>query len=193
MEQDRRDLFKKIGTFGASTLALVGATKSAKAFEGNEQQNPLLGLWDLTIPVQPAVGLPVPLIYKYAISEGGYVATGNYDADVVFNGGFTYSPTMGTYTSTTFRNSYLLRERSWVFDSSGNPAGSTDFNGTATVAADRKSWSGSGSYIQYDVNGKVLFTNIEFTYTASKFSPESVNGAQAGAGAKSALNAFHHR
>ena len=98
MNEDRRDIFKKFGMLGASALALMGV--------------PLLGLWDLTIPVQPAVGLPVPLLYKYAISEGGYVATGNYDTDANFNGGFTYSATMGTYARTNFPNSYRLRERS---------------------------------------------------------------------------------
>ena len=90
----------------------MGMSNRAKADDRNEQQNPLLGLWDLTIPVQPAVGLPVPLLYKYAISEGGYVATGNYDTDANFNGGFTYSATMGTYARTNFPNSYRLRERS---------------------------------------------------------------------------------
>ena len=97
-------------------------------------------LWDLTIPVQPAVGLPrsSPL-YKYAISEGGYVATGNYDIDANFNGGFTYSPTMGTLRPDEFSKFLPApREESWVFDSTNNnsPAGSTDFTGTAVVAAD---------------------------------------------------------
>jgi hypothetical protein len=169
MEQDRRDLFTKIGTLGATALGVVGIATRAKADDRNEQQNSLLGLWDLTIPVQPAVGLPVPLLYKYAISEGGYVATGNYDSDASFNGGFTYSPTMGTYARTNFPNSYRLRERSWVFDSSNNPAGSTDFTGTAVVVGDGKSWSGSGTFVQYDVNGKVVATNKNFTYTAVRF------------------------
>src|SRR5271165_425520 len=85
MERDRRDLLTKIGMLGASALALMGMSKHAKA--DDQVQNPLLGLWDLTIPVQPAVGLPVPLLYKYAISQGAYVAAGDYDADAAFNGG----------------------------------------------------------------------------------------------------------
>jgi hypothetical protein len=169
MDEDRRDLFKKFGVLGAGALALVGVAKRAKAFEGNEQQNPLLGLWDLTIPVQPAVGLSVPLLYKYAISEGAYVATGKYDADAAFNGGFTNSPTMGTYARANFPNSYRLRERAWVMDSSGNPAGSSDFAGTALVAADGKTWSGSGTLTQYDSNGNVVFTIANFTYSAVRF------------------------
>ena len=182
MNEDRRDIFKKLGLLGASALALAGVSKRAKAFEGNEQQNPLLGLWDLTIPVQPAVGLPVPLLYKYAISEGGYVATGNYDIDANFNGGFTYSPTMGTYARTNFPNSYQLRERSWVFDSTNNnsPAGSTDFTGTAVVAADGKSWSGAGTFIQYDVNGNVVATNTNFTFSATRFTPGQPTAAPSG-------------
>jgi hypothetical protein len=162
MEQARRDLFKKIGVLGASALALAGASKRAKAFEGNEQQNPLLGLWDLTIPVQPAVGAPVPLYFKYAISEGAYVVTGNSNPTV-------NSPATGTYARTG-PNSYRIRERGWVYDTSGNPAGTTDFKGTAIVAGDGKTWSGSGTLTGYDVNGKVVFTAADFTYTAVKFS-----------------------
>ena len=183
MEQARRDLFKRMAMVSASALALVGASKRAKAVEGTAQQDPLVGLWDLTIPVQPAVGLPVPLIYKYAISEGGYVATGNYDIDVTFNGGFTYSPTMGTYARTNFPNSYRLRERAWVFDSGNNPAGSTDFTGTAVVAGDGKSWSGAGTFVQYDVNGNVVATNTNFTYSATRFSPGQPVAAPSGSGA----------
>jgi hypothetical protein len=174
MNEDRRDIFKKFGMLGASALALMGVSNRAKADDRNEQQNPLLGLWDLTIPVQPAVGLPVPLLYKYAISEGGYVATGNYDTDANFNGGFTYSATMGTYARTNFPNSYRLRERSWVFfqsSNNNNPAGSTDFTGTAVVAGDGKSWSGAGTFIQYDVNGNMVAANTNFTYSATRFSP----------------------
>jgi hypothetical protein len=162
MNRDRRDLFKKVGMLGASALALVGASKSAKAFEGNENQTPLLGLWDLTFP--PPLDA---LIYKYAISEGGYVATGNQDANPTPSNPYTYSPTMGTYTRTG-PNSYRLRERSWVMDPKGNPAGSSEFTGTAVVARDGNSWSGSGTYIQYDLKGKVLL-NEPLTYTAVKF------------------------
>jgi hypothetical protein len=169
MDQDRRDLFRKFGMLGASALALLSVSKRAKAVEGNEHQNPLLGLWDLTIPVQPAVGLPVPLYYKYAISEGAYVATGNEDANAALVG-FKYSPTMGTYAR-TFPNSYRLRERSWAYDANGAWAGYSDFSGTAAVAADGNSWSGSGTYTQYDVNGNVVATNTNFTYSAVRFSP----------------------
>ena len=147
----------------AGALALAGISKPAKAFEGTQQQNPLLGLWDLTFPPPNN-----NLIYKYSISEGGYVATGNLDATAAVSG-FTYSPTMGTYVRTG-PNSYQLRERSWAIDPSGNPAGSTDFNGTALVAADGKSWSDSGAYVQYDLNGNVV-VNQPITYTAVKFRP----------------------
>jgi hypothetical protein len=54
-------------------------------------------------------------------------------------------------------------------DASGNPAGSSDFTGTAVVAGDGRSWSGSGTLTQYDVNGKVVFTAANFTYSAVRF------------------------
>jgi hypothetical protein len=166
MKQARRDLFKKIGMLGASALAFMGVAKRARAFEGNEHQNPLAGLWDMTIPGSP------PLYYKYAISEGAYVCTGNLDQNSsVF--GYKYSPTMGTYARTNFRNSYRLRERAWAYDASGNWAGYSDFTGTAVVADDGKSFSGSGVFNQYDVNGNVVFGNQQITYTATKFPPDA--------------------
>jgi hypothetical protein len=80
---------------------------------------------------------------------------------------------MGTYARTNFPNSYRLRERSWVYDASGNPAGSADFTGTATVAQNGNSWSGSGTLTQYDPSGGVVFTVADFTYTATRFLPDS--------------------
>jgi hypothetical protein len=175
MNTDRRDLFKKISVLGASALALAGVSKRAKAFEGKEQQNPLLGLWDLSFP-----GIP-GLYYKYAIAEGAYVVTGNEDANASYVG-FKYSPTMGTYARTG-PNSYRLRERSWAMKADGTPAGSSDFSGTALVAADGKSWSGSGTITQYDVNGNVAFTIPDFTYTATRFVPDPATAAHADVGA----------
>lgn len=69
------------------------------------------------IPVQPAVGLPVPLPCKYAISEGAYLATGAQDDNSALVG-FRYSPTMGTYVRANFPNSFRLRERSWAYGAS---------------------------------------------------------------------------
>ncbi len=53
-------------------------------------------------------------------------------------------------------------------DAKGNPAGSFEFKGTAVVAYDGKSWSGSGTYVQYDLKDNVLL-NQPLTYTAVKF------------------------
>ena len=166
MEQNRRDVFKKIGMLGASALALAGVSKRAKADDRNERQNPLLGLWDLTIPVQQ--GLLAPLYYKYAISEGGYVATGNEDANADYLLPYTYGPTMGTYTRIG-PYSYRLRERRWVMGAGGVPAGSSDFTGTAVVAGDGRSWSGSGTYIQYDLTGINVVLSLPLTYSAVRF------------------------
>jgi hypothetical protein len=163
MEQDRRAVFTKISMLSASALALAGISKRAKAFEGTPQQNPLLGLWDMVIPVQTIVGVPVPLYFKYAISEGGFVLTGNYDIDAAFNGGFTFSPGMGTYAQTG-PNSYRWRHQTWVFDASGNPAGTTDNFGSITVAGDGKTFSATGN-----VNGKEVYKAADFVFSATRF------------------------
>ncbi len=162
MQQDRRDIFKKIGTLGASALALAGVSNPAKADEA-AASNPLVGLWDMTIPL-PGTG--VNLYYKYAISEGAYVCTGDDDLNPAIDG-FIYGPTMGTYARTG-HNSYRLRERVWSMNPDGTSSGSAEFTGTARVAEDEKSFAGSGTYTQYNLNGGVLFT-LQLTYTAVKF------------------------
>jgi hypothetical protein len=53
-------------------------------------------------------------------------------------------------------------------DANGNPAGYTDFEGSAMVAPDGRSFSGSGTLTQYDLNGKVVFTEKDIPYTAVK-------------------------
>jgi hypothetical protein len=165
MEQNRRDVFAKIGMLSASALALVGVSRRAKADAWNERQNPLLGLWDLTVPVQQ--GLLAPLYYKYAISEGGYVATGSEDANAAYLLPYTYSPTVGTYTRTG-PYSYRLRERRWAMGVAGAAAGCSDFTGTAVVAGDGRSWSGSGTYTQNDPDGNVVLT-LPLAYSAVRF------------------------
>jgi hypothetical protein len=171
MEQDRRDAFKRIGMLGASALALVGVSKRVKAEEDwREHENLLPGLWDMVIPVQPQVGVSVPLYFKYAISEGGFVLTGNYDIDATFNGGFTFSPGMGTYARTG-PNTYRWRHETWVFDSQANPAGKTDNFGSLTIAGDGRTFSAKGTTIQYDVTGKELYKAADFTFTATKVFP----------------------
>ena len=178
MDEIRRDLFKKLGIVGASALALAGVSKRAKADDRNENQNPLLGLWDLTIP--PFQGGAV-LYYKYAISEGGYVATGNRDVNPAAFPPYTFGPTMGTYTRTG-PNSYLIRERAWAMSANsvppGAPAGFSDFNGTAVVAPDGKSWKGSGTWTLYDPSGAaILAQSVDFPYFATKFIPEPAAAA----------------
>jgi hypothetical protein len=157
--QDRRAMFRKVGLLGAGVLTLVGLSKPAQADVGGEGRNPLLGLWDMTIP-----GSPV-LYFTFAISEGAYVCTGNYDSNSsVF--GFTFGPTMGTYVQVGAR-SYRIRQKAWPFDPAGNPAGAAYFTGTANVSTDGKSFSGAGIVTQYDLNGAQLFAQ-EITYTALK-------------------------
>jgi hypothetical protein len=177
MEQDRRDLLKKIGMFGAG--ALFGVSKRATA-DSPVAQNPLLGLWDLTIP--PFEG-GAALYYKYAISEGGYVATGNQDVNPGAFPPFTFSPTMGTYTRTG-PSSYLIRERAWAmtFNSvpPGAPVGFSDFTGTAVVAKDGNSWSGSGTWTLYDLSSppNVLSQSVNFPYSAVRFAPDPASPAR---------------
>jgi hypothetical protein len=167
MDKDRRDLLQKIGMFGASALALMGVSKRGRADEATPS-NPLVGLWDMTIPPPPGPNGGPTLYYKYAISEGAYVCTGNLDATTV-PFGFKYSPTMGTYVRTG-HNSYRLRERAWAMYDNGEPAGYSDFTGTAIVAPDGKSFSGSGAFNQYGLDNKPVFPAQNITYTAVRFS-----------------------
>jgi hypothetical protein len=56
-----------------------------------------------------------------------------------------------------------------VMGAGGVPAGSSDFTGTAVVAGDGRSWSGSGTYIQYDLTGINVVLSLPLTYSAVRF------------------------
>ena len=162
MHQDRRNAFTKLGLIGAGALAWAGLPKAARADAEDAPHNPLLGLWEVTIP-DP--GYPTNY-YKMAVSEGAYIATSNLDADPSVYG-FSYAPTMGTYVQVGVRG-YRIRDMGWVFDPANHPAGSTDSVGTIRVSQDGKSFFADVLFRQYDANGKQLLAQ-EFNYTGLKY------------------------
>jgi hypothetical protein len=161
MQHDRRNVFAKIGLLGAGALAWTGLPKAARADASASENNPLLGLWEVTLP-DP--GYPTNY-YKMAISEGAYVTTSNLDADPSVYG-FTYAPTFGTYARVA-PTKYRFHDTGWVFDPASHPAGSTNTLGIITVSQDRKSFSAEGLFRQYDASGKQLFAQ-EITFTGLK-------------------------
>ena len=169
MEQDRRDVFKKIWHARRKRACGHRRFEARQSLQGERAAQPA------PRPLGPHVPAAPRRSHLQIRDFGRRVRrhTGNQDANPHFFPPYTYSPTMGTYTRTG-PNSYRLRERGWAMDASGAPAGSSDFTGTAVVASDGKSWSGSGTYIQYDIKGNVVLSQ-PLTYTAVKF-PASAAG-----------------
>lgn len=120
--------------------------------------NPLIGLWNMTV-----VGQVATYQYKYTISEGTWVASGNIDQGF-YN--FVYGPTLGAYTQNA-DGSYSYREMGWTYARGGVCNGSFESVGTFVLDGSGNSFSGPGTFKQFDLSGKTILTD-GFTVVATK-------------------------
>lgn len=141
----KREFLKKLGLLSGGAAAGVA---SSSALTAAGEANPLVGLWEMTVVSKTAT-----YRYLYSISDGAYVATGSIDEGFQ---GFKYGPTMGSYTMQP-DGSYRYIEKGWVFDMRGANVGAFRSAGTFKLGAGQRSFSGPGTFTQFDVNGKVVF------------------------------------
>ena len=120
--------------------------------------NPLIGLWNMTV-----VGEVATYQYKYTISEGTWVTIGNIDGGF-YN--FRYGPTLGAYVQNP-DGSYSYREMGWTYTRGGVCNGSFESVGTFVLDGSGNSFSGPGSFKQFDLSGKTILTDT-FTVVATK-------------------------
>lgn len=141
------------------TWAAAPTTNSAGiANTTTSASNPLIGIWDMT--VQGELGT---YHYKYTISEGSWVASGNIDPGL-FN--FQYGPTLGTYVKND-DGSYRYREIGWTYTRGGVCNGSFESIGTFILDAPGNTFSGPGTFKQFDLTGKTILTE-NLTVVATK-------------------------
>ena len=120
--------------------------------------NPLIGMWEMTV-----VGNVGTYLYKYAISDGTWVALGNIDLAFL---NYRYSSTVGAYVKNA-DGSYSYRERGWTFTRGGVCNGSFESNGTFVLDADGSTFRGPGTFKQFDLAGNTILTE-NFTVVATK-------------------------
>jgi hypothetical protein len=139
-------------------FALPGRNSTAAANPVTSSANPLIGIWEMTVQGEQGTYL-----YKYAISEGAWVTIGNIDGGL-YN--FRYGPTLGAYVKNT-DGSYRYREIGWTYTRGGVKTGSFESTGTFVLDASGNSFSGPGSFKQFDLAGNTILTE-NFTVLATR-------------------------
>lgn len=119
--------------------------------------NPLVGIWEMTVNGNDTYH------YKFAISEGTWVANGDVDLGFL---GFRFSPTTGAYVRNA-DGSYSYRERGWTYTRGGVCNGTFETTGTFELDASGDTFSGPGVFRMFDLNGRTIFTE-ELTVVATK-------------------------
>ncbi len=140
-----------------SALGFVKSPMRADAAAGSG--NPLIGMWEMTVQGSATYH------YKYAISDGTWVAVGDVDGNFY---GYRYSPTVGAYVKNG-DGSYSYRERGWTYTQGGVCNGTFESTGTFVLDQSGATFSGPGAFTQFNLNGKTILAE-SFTVMATKVS-----------------------
>ena len=141
---------------GWFTLPSHNSAPVAMAYTSND--NPLVGLWEMTVRGEAGTYL-----YKYTISEGSWITICNID------GGFynvRYGPTLGAYAKNA-DGSYRYREIGWTYTRGGVCNGTFESTGTFDLDSSGTTFSGPGVFKQFDLSGNLMLTE-HFTVVATK-------------------------
>ena len=146
------------------TVGLLGNLASASA-QSIVLQHPV-GSWlyTVTIPVDddPAHNIVFQGLETYMM-DGGYIETDQ----------LSFSPTLGLSTpshgswASTGGSNFLTTYLNFTFDNTGTAQGKTLVRQTAAIGADRKSYTGTGDFTYFDVNGGVVLSGT-FKVTATR-------------------------
>jgi hypothetical protein len=171
--RNRSDMAKKIRRLlinGAAALAVLaalavfGSPTALFAQNANQtnvaSQNPQ-GSWLYTVTIPNPGGAPIVFqgIETYS-AGGGYV-----EADQLsFTPGYLATAGHGGWLSTG-SSTFILTYANLTYDGAGNATGSSKVRQTTKLAGN--SYSGSGDFFYYDLNGEVV-ANGTFTITAKR-------------------------
>lgn len=142
-----------------SWLVLPNRNSESIANAGPGSGNPLVGIWEMKVQGNATYH------YKFAISEGTWVANGDVDLGFL---GFRFSPTTGAYVKNS-DGSYSYRERGWTYTRGGVCNGSFESTGTFELDTSGNTFSGPGVFKMFDLDGKTIFTET-LTVVATKVS-----------------------
>jgi hypothetical protein len=145
-------------------LAVLGGPAAAfaqDAIQSNVASQTPEGSWLYTVTIPNSSGAPIVFLGTETYSAGG----GYVEADQLsFTPGYLATAGHGGWKSTG-NNTFLLTYVNLTYDATGTPTGSSKVRQTTTMAGN--SYSGSGDYHYYDVNGKVVASGT-FTITAKR-------------------------
>ena len=121
-------------------------------------------LFTVTIPVDdnPADNIVFQGVETYMM-DGGYIETDQ----------LSFSPTLGLSTpshgvwASMGGPKFLMTYLNFTFDNTGTAQGKTVVRQTATIGADKKSYTGSGDFTYFAVNGEVVLAGT-FKVTATR-------------------------
>src|SRR5450755_4511306 len=148
----RRQLLNVVAAFTVLVaLAVLGSPAAALAqdIQSTAASQTPEGSWLYTVTIPSSSG---PFVF---LGTETYAAGGGYDeADrLSFTPGYLATAGHGSWKSTG-NNTFLLTYINLTYDATGTPTGSSKVRQTTTMAGN--SYSGSGDYHYYDVNGKVV-------------------------------------
>jgi hypothetical protein len=144
-------------------------------------------LYTVTIPVDgdPADNIVFQGVETYMLG-GGYIETDQ----------LSFSPTLGLSTpshgswASTGGSNFLMTYLNFTFDSTGTAQGKGLVRQTATISADKKSYSGSGDFSYFDPTGNVVLAGT-FTVTATRIEVQSPAAVTAATPLVQQLNNLH--
>ena len=165
---NRRQLLKGAGALSAlGALAALESPTAAFAQNTNAGQGPE-GSWLYTVTVTSSSGPPTTVLglETYA-AGGGYVETDQFS----FMHSSLATPGHGSWKSTGDRT-FLLTYLTLGYDTQGTPQGTSKIRQVATLNQAGDSYSGSGNFDVYDVNGNVILSGT-FTIKATRIRVET--------------------
>jgi hypothetical protein len=144
-------------------------------------------LYTVTIPVDgdPADNIVFQGVETYMLG-GGYIETDQ----------LSFSPTLGLSTpshgswASTGGSNFLMTYLNFTFDSTGKAQGKGLVRQTATISADKKSYSGSGDFSYFDPAGNVVLAGT-FTVTATRIEVQEPTAVTSATPLVQQLNNLH--
>jgi len=141
-------------------LAVLGSPMAVFAQSNAASQTPE-GSWLYTVTIPNPPNAPIVFLGLETYSAGG----GYVEADQLsFTPGYLATAGHGAWESTG-SNTFLLTYMNLTYDATGTATGSSKVRQTTTMT--KNSYSGSGDYHYYDVNGKVVASGT-FTIKAKR-------------------------
>jgi hypothetical protein len=148
-----------------SVLFITACLVSTRADVGNtaaidsavDIDTSLVGIWDMTVTGSAVYK------YKYSISVGTWVASGDIDQGFL---NFHFGPTHGAYAKNA-DGSYRYREIGWTYSRGGVRTGSFESIGTFTVDGSGNQITGPGVFRLIDLKGNVVISE-NFTVVANR-------------------------